>query len=113
MATFTEGTQYGALNGVTEVTLVSAPAASTRRILKSIKICNRDTASVGLHVAKAVAGARYRIISNMTLSVGDTLFFEEGDIDVLIATNQSIVAWLAGAIATTNPDFTAAYADVT
>jgi hypothetical protein len=40
---FTEGANDGALNGTSEVTLVAAPAASTRRTIKSITVENKDT----------------------------------------------------------------------
>ena len=43
---FTEGASDGALNGTNSVTLVAAPASSTRRVIKSITIENKDTAAV-------------------------------------------------------------------
>ena len=42
---FTEGASDGVLNGTSSVTLVAAPASSTRRVIKNITIENRDTAS--------------------------------------------------------------------
>jgi hypothetical protein len=69
--TFVEGSSDGALNGTTQVTLVSAPAASTRRLIKSIFIENRDTASVTLTVTLNNNGT-LRNIAKVTLAVGDT-----------------------------------------
>lgn len=68
---FTEGALDGALNGVTDVTVVSAPAASTRRIIKDIRIENRDTASVTLNI-KYDNNATQRTLARVTLEIGDT-----------------------------------------
>lgn len=69
--TFTEGATDGALNGTSSVTLVAAPAASTRRTVKNITIENRDTAAVTLTVSYNNA-ATLRTIAKVTLNVGDT-----------------------------------------
>ena len=69
--TFVEGSSDGALNGVTQVTMVASPAASTRRLIKSIFIENRDTASVTLTVTLNSNGT-LRNIAKVTLAVGDT-----------------------------------------
>ena len=69
--TFVEGSSDGALNGTTQVTLVSSPAASTRRLIKSIFIENKDTASVTLTVTLNSNGT-LRNIAKVTLAVGDT-----------------------------------------
>lgn len=68
---FLEGSSDGTLNGSTEVTLVAAPAASTRRVIKSIAITNRDTAAVTLTVIYDNNGTQ-RILARVTLYVGDT-----------------------------------------
>ena len=47
---FTEGATDGVLNGSSQVTLVAAPAASTRRIIKTVYIENKDTAAVTITV---------------------------------------------------------------
>lgn len=70
-SSLTEGALDGALNGTTDVTVVSAPAASTRRVIKWITIENKDTASVTLTVKYDNNGTQ-RIIANVTLAVGDT-----------------------------------------
>ena len=69
--TFTEGASDGALNGASVVTLVSAPAASTRRIIKTINIENCDTAAVTITLYYNNSST-LRIIAKVTLQVGDT-----------------------------------------
>lgn len=69
-ATFIEGANDGVLNGTTAVTLVAAPAASTRRIVSSITIENKDTAPVTFTVGY-VNGANTRTLAKVTLQVGD------------------------------------------
>jgi len=69
--TFVEGSSDGALNGTSQVTLVSAPSASTRRLIKTIYIENKDTASVTLTITLNNNGT-LRNIAKVTLAVGDT-----------------------------------------
>jgi hypothetical protein len=68
---FTEGSSDGALNGTTQVTLVSAPAALTKRLIKSIFIQNKDTAAVTITVTLNNNGT-LRNLAKVTLQVGDT-----------------------------------------
>jgi len=68
---FTEGANDGALNGTSSVTLVAAPAASTRRTVKSITIENKDTAAVTLTVSYN-NNSTLRTLYKVTLNVGDT-----------------------------------------
>lgn len=67
---FTEGSSDGALNGTSSVTVVAAPAASTRRTIKSITIENRDTAAVTVTISYNNGGT-LRTIAVVTLQVGD------------------------------------------
>lgn len=69
--TFTEGASDGTLNGTTAVTVVSAPASSTRRIINTITVENTDTAAVTIIVGY-VNGANTRTLAKVTLQVGDT-----------------------------------------
>lgn len=69
--TFTEGANDGAFNGTSSVTIVAAPAASTRRIVKSITIENRDTAAVTVTLSYN-NNATLRTVVKVTLQVGDT-----------------------------------------
>ena len=68
---FTEGSNDGALNGTNSVTLVAAPAASTRRVVKNITIYNKDTAAVTITVSFN-NNSTLRNIAKVTLQVGDT-----------------------------------------
>jgi hypothetical protein len=70
-ALFTEGANDGAFNGTSQVTLVSAPAASTRRVIKSLTIKNRDTAAVTITISYNNNNT-LRSIARVTLAVGDT-----------------------------------------
>ena len=69
--TFVEGSSDGTLNGTSQVTLVSAPASSTRRLIKTIYIENKDTAPVTLTITLNNNGT-LRNIAKVTLAVGDT-----------------------------------------
>lgn len=68
---FTEGSTDGALNGTNSVTLVAAPAAATRRVVKNITIYNKDTAAVTITVSFN-NNSTLRNIAKVTLAVGDT-----------------------------------------
>ena len=68
---FTEGSTDGALNGTSSVTLVAAPASSTRRVVKNITIYNKDTAAVTITVSFN-NNSTLRNIAKVTLAVGDT-----------------------------------------
>tara|TARA_R110000868_G_scaffold91836_1_gene254555 strand:- start:33 stop:866 length:834 start_codon:yes stop_codon:yes gene_type:complete len=68
---FTEGASDGVLNGTTAVTTVSAPAASTRRIVNTITVENNDTAAVTITIGY-LNTASTRVIAKVTLQVGDT-----------------------------------------
>lgn len=70
-AGFVEGQKDGTLNSTTAVTIVSAPAASARRIVREISIYNADSAAVTLTVRLNNNGT-YRIIDVATLAVGET-----------------------------------------
>ena len=69
--TFTEAANDGALSGVTDVTVVAAPASGYRRIIKGIFIENKDTAPVTITVKYDNNGTQ-RTIAKVTLNVGDT-----------------------------------------
>ena len=68
---FTEGASDGVLNGTSSVTLVAAPASSTRRVIKNITIENKDTAAVTLTISYN-NNSTLRVIAKVTLNVGDT-----------------------------------------
>ena len=87
---FTEGALDGALNGVTDVTVVSAPASSTRRIIKKIFIENKDTAAVTITVKYDNNGTQ-RTLVKVTLNVGDT-WSSDGTYDTNGALKQTLGA---------------------
>jgi hypothetical protein len=67
---FTEGAADGTItNSLT--TIVTAPAASTRRIIKSINIQNTDTAPATVTIGYA-NNATTRVLAKVTLNVNDT-----------------------------------------
>jgi len=70
-SSLTEGSTDGALNGTTPVTLVAAPASSTRRVIKSISIQNKDSASVTLTISYDNNGTA-RQLAKVTLAQNDT-----------------------------------------
>ena len=68
---FTEGATDGVLNGTTDITVCSAPAASTRRIVKAMTIYNRDTAAVTVNIKYDNAGTQRRL-TVVTLAPSET-----------------------------------------
>lgn len=68
---FVEAVNDGALNGVSEVTLVPAPGASTRRIVKDITICNRDTRNNTITLKYDNNGTE-RVFAKITLAPNET-----------------------------------------
>lgn len=73
-ASFTEGSLDGVLAGAAQVTVVSSPAAATRRIIKEITIHNRDTAPVTLTI-RFIDGANQRVLQTVSLGVSETFTF--------------------------------------
>jgi hypothetical protein len=99
---FTEGASDGLLNGVTAVTMVSSPAASTRRVVKSIYIQNTDTAAVTITIG-FFNGTSTRTLAKVTLNPNDTwttegTFDTNGQIKYAVATpsNLTIGTGLSG-----------------
>ena len=102
--TFTEGATDGALNGTSSVTLVAAPAASTRRTVKTITIENKDTAAVTLTISYN-NNATLRTIAKVTLNVGDT-WTTDGTFDTNGSLKQTLgtvnLASVTGTLGTAN-----------
>jgi|DEB19_MinimDraft_3_1074340.scaffolds.fasta_scaffold17659_3 hypothetical protein len=72
-SSLTEGSNDGALNGTTAVTLAASPSASTRRVVKWITIQNKDTAAVTITITyENSSGPTTRQIAKVTLQVNDT-----------------------------------------
>jgi hypothetical protein len=81
--------QDGTSNNTTAVTLVSAPAASTQRIIKSVYIQNADTAAATVTIIYN-NNSTLRNILVATLSVGDQLIYEDGEGWACLDTNGSV-----------------------
>ena len=86
--TFTEVAGDGALTGVTDVTIVAAPASGYRRVVKSILVQNRDTASVTILVKYDNNGTQRRL-AQVTLQSGDT-WSTDGTYDSAGALKQTL-----------------------
>ena len=98
----TEGASDGALNGTSLVTLVAAPAASTRRVIKWITIQNKDTAPVTVTISYAnSSGSTSRQIAKVTLAVNDT-WTTDGTFDSAGNLKTSAVGTLSNALTMNN-----------
>ncbi len=73
--TFVEGANDGAFNGTTPITIATAPGASTRRVIKDLTICNRDTVAATITL-NYINGANTRQVWKETLQAGDTRTLE-------------------------------------
>ena len=85
---FIEGASDGALNGTSAVTLVAAPGSSTRRVIKTITIENKDTAAVTLTISYN-NNSTLRTIAKVTLNVGDT-WTTDGTFDTYGSLKQTL-----------------------
>jgi hypothetical protein len=70
--TFTEGANNGLLTGTSAVTITPAPAASTRRVIKSINIQNTNNAQVTVTISYVNSAGATSVIAKVTLNAGDT-----------------------------------------
>ena len=70
-SSFIEGSSDWVLNGTTPVDILSAPSTGTRRIVKSISICNKDTVANTITIDYNNNGT-IRRIAEVLLDVGDT-----------------------------------------
>lgn len=68
---FTEISNDGTLNGITDVTIVSSPAALTRRIVKSIFVYNDDTVTITFTVSLNNNGTIRKLFTE-SLGVNET-----------------------------------------
>lgn len=68
----TPGDTQGSLNGVTDVTILAAPTASTQRQVTCLSIYNGDTVTHTVSIQKDVSATEYLIIK-VTLAVGESL----------------------------------------
>lgn len=78
-SSFTPSTSEGKITSATTTTVLSAPAASTQRQVKLITITNADASlSAPFTVFKLITATSYQIASDITLSVGETLQYNDG-----------------------------------
>lgn len=104
-----EGMTDGALNGTSEVIIVAAPSWGSRKV-RSVIICNVDTAAVTLNLY-VLNGATVRyLIKGESVAASKTLIFDTPL--TLDTTAKSLRATMGGAAATTNPDFAATWEEV-
>ena len=76
-STLVPGSTSGTTNGLTLVTAVSSPAASTQRQVKSFHVFNADTVSHTVIVRLYDGVNRYRYISTL-VAAAQTLFYIDG-----------------------------------
>lgn len=93
--TFTEGEKDGTLNGTTAVTIVAAPSAGFRKIIREIVIFNTDTAAVTLTVRINVSGT-FRTLWSGSLAVGASWRLSDGAIATGGVTAHSALTGLSG-----------------
>lgn len=108
---FTEGRSVGQTNDTNDVTLVAAPAASTRRVIKYITVYNNDTVAADVTVKYDANGTDYILAHNATLASGALL---EITYPVTLAnTTDTIQIILGGGVTTNQLTFFATWADIT
>jgi hypothetical protein len=70
-SSFTEGASNGVINNATPITIVPAPASSTRRVIKSISVQNGDSSPQIITIKYVTSGGSTAIIGRTTLEPGD------------------------------------------
>ena len=114
--TFTKGSSQGASNGSTAVDVVSAPAASTRRVVKAISFYNANATDPRTVTFYYDDNGTAYTIAKFTLQAGqswysETASTEEKGATILDATNRSIQFSID--VAGSDVQYTAAWADST
>jgi hypothetical protein len=76
----TEGAQQASVTtGSAETEILAAPAASTKRLVKSVSICSRAaTQTVEVRLRYGAGGTDWRELQRAVLGVGETLHYEDG-----------------------------------
>lgn len=109
---FTEAGSEGLSSGTMIATMVAAPAANIRRIVRTLTVCNSDTTGHLVTVSKLKGATEYPLVFEYLLNPGDTYSFGAGsEICILDATDETIGMKLDGAAATNEIAWTAAFAD--
>jgi len=104
--------QFSTSNGTTDVTILSAPAASTSRTIPAGGICiaNLDTATINVTL-QIKDNATDRVLYNDIEIQADDSWTNAKSVHVLDATNQTLEIYLAGAVTTTEADISVMYRD--
>lgn len=75
----TPDTSEGKITTATTTTIVSAPASSTTRQIKSISIRNRHASTANtVSVKKDISGTEYLLTADVVLQAGEVLTYEDG-----------------------------------
>ena len=99
-------TDTGTTNGTSDVTIIPAPATGAKKRIHLITVDNLDTKSATVRIFY-VDGANSRRLSSTTLTKGTNLEYPStGSPLVLDSTTTSIKLNLAGAVMTTELDWT-------
>lgn len=86
---YTPGRTVANTNGVTDVDIVPAPAASTQRVCDFLSVYNSDTANAVVTIKFDANGTEYEIWKG-TLGVGERLEYQDGQGFRIFANNGSI-----------------------
>lgn len=81
-------------NGASDVTIVAAPAASTRRVVDFLSVYNQDTANATVTIKLDANGTEY-ILVRLTLGIGERLEYAEGSGFRVIGDNGAVKTALA------------------
>ena len=103
---FTEDSTSGLSNGTSDVTVVAAPSAGERKVIKTITVHNNDTATAIVTIMYDDTSTQRNLI-RLTLDSGDMLVID--DPLILGTTSDSIVMKLDGAVTTNELHYTAHY----
>ena len=106
---FTPGHSGVTTNGTTPVTVVPAPGERTQRMIKVISIVNLDTAAITVLLKHVTSGGPSFVILDEEIGAGETGHARDIVVD---HTTDSITVELLGAVAATEADVTATYADL-
>lgn len=106
--TVTPGKSVGSLNGVTSVTIVGSPAASTQRTVRTITVKNVDTVAHLITLSLEDSTTDYEFIE-ANLQPGQSLIYTDNI--VLSDTDDTVEGWSDATATTTEPTFTAAWMD--
>lgn len=97
------------LSGTTPLEVAPAPGTGVRRLVRSVHVCNVDSASATIIIGKKKASTTYEL-ARKTLAAGADWTFDK--LTVLDATDESITVRTSAAVTTTNPTVDVAFADV-